>query len=357
MRALADRFEAHNEILSIIRPFFNYDWTASTILEKEKWGLSIASIAAVALRRTGAFSEAFSVSQSTISSCLETRRFKSLPSHLISLSSTAGELNLLALEDRLLRLGMEGSALYPNKGFELRVLIARFRQLSKLGMFQEANSSWVEIDSRCGPAEGREVADHHFVLSLYFQGRLTNEQLSAAEASNRHSALGLRNLAALRGSWLLDQEKYEEAKQSLLRAVELAHKAGKIDRRSEIRLAIAKHQLGEVLESRNYAELYSQNAQGAWRYDLAELWLAIGDLHEAAKEADAAYKWAWSDGEPFVNKFQLNKARNLLDQLAAPIPSLTPYEPASGITLDLERQVKQAIAEQKSALNLRKSID
>lgn len=348
-RVLASRFEAHNEILSIIRPFFDYDWAAPHHLLKNKGGHSIASIAAVALRRMGAFREAFSVSQSAIINCLDNKRFWSFHSHLVSLSSTAGDLNLLALEDRLLQLALENSALYQDDSLKCRVLLARYRQLSKLGMFREANSLWEEMSPLLALLAERDVADHHFALSQYFQGRLSADHLSEAEASNRFSAIGIRNLAALRGSWHLDRREYEAAKQDLARAVALAHKAGKVDRRSEVRLAIARYNLGELTDSRNTAEYFSQNAQGAWQYDLAELWCAIGNLGEAAQQATAAYQWAWADGEPFVNRYQLNKTMILLNQLGAPIPQLSPYKPDASRKLDLEEQVIQTINYRKSA--------
>jgi hypothetical protein len=76
---------------------------------------------------------------------------------------------------------------------------------------------------------------------------------------------------------------------------------------------------------------------------LAELWLAIGDREQAKKHALAAYKWAWADGEPYVHRYYLNKARALLEQLGAEIPELPPYDPDKDEKLPWENEVAAAM--------------
>jgi hypothetical protein len=63
------------------------------------------------------------------------------------------------------------------------------------------------------------------------------------------------------------------------------------------------------------------------------------------KHALAAYKWAWADGEPYVHRYELNKARALLETLGVPIPNLPPYDPAKDEKLPWEDDVAAAIAE------------
>lgn len=76
---------------------------------------------------------------------------------------------------------------------------------------------------------------------------------------------------------------------------------------------------------------------------LAELWLAIGDRDRAKQSALAAYKWAWADGEPFVYRYELNKARALLEEVGAGIPDLPPYDPAKAVKLPFEDDAAAAI--------------
>ena len=123
----------------------------------------------------------------------------------------------------------------------------------------------------------------------------------------------------------------------------LAHKVGKIDRRSEIRLAVAKHYLKELPEPSQVAEQFVSSLEDSCHRALADLWFAIGDHDRAKYHAVAAYKWAWADGEPYVHRYELNKARALLDQLGTEIPELPHYDPSKDEKLPWEDTVAVAI--------------
>ncbi|HXM44768.1 MAG TPA: hypothetical protein VN924_26260 [Bryobacteraceae bacterium] len=50
-------------------------------------------------------------------------------------------------------------------------------------------------------------------------------------------------------------------------------------------------------------------------------------------------------GEPYVFRFELDKARALLEKLGAEIPNLPPYDPATAEKLPWEEEVAAAIEE------------
>ena len=93
----------------------------------------------------------------------------------------------------------------------------------------------------------------------------------------------------------------------------------------------------------------------AWNSGLAELWLAIGDREQAKKHALAAYKRAWADGEPYVRRYDLNKATALLTQLGTEIPKLPPYDPAKNEKLPWEDKVAAAIEKLRAAKEAEKN--
>ena len=129
LHALSHRFEAHSDILAILRPFFPTGWSEIPHNLQKKGGVSLARRASVALRRIGALREAFSISEASLRIILDQKRLGSLCSQLLDLASTAGEQNHLAQEERLLCLAGEAAAL---NGYETEVLgfkLARFRQL------------------------------------------------------------------------------------------------------------------------------------------------------------------------------------------------------------------------------------
>jgi hypothetical protein len=103
-----------------------------------------------------------------------------------------------------------------------------------------------------------------------------------------------------------------------------------------------KHHLGQLAEPQREAERLAQLSQPAHRL-LAQLWLALGDPTQAKPHALAAYRWAWADGEPYVNRYELTKTTELLQQMNVPIPNLADYDPAKDEPFPWEDDVRAAI--------------
>jgi hypothetical protein len=173
---------------------------------------------------------------------------------------------------------------------------------------------------------------------------LSEEHLARAEqlAQASKSRGVFRSMRGLRGEWRLERGEWALAAESLREAVIMARAIGQTDAAAEARLALAKFQLGELSDPRREAEQLANARQPAHRA-LADLWLAIGDRERATKHALAAYKWAWADGEPYVHRYELTKARALLEKLGVTIPNLPPYDPAKDEKLPWEDDVAAAI--------------
>ena len=132
------------------------------------------------------------------------------------------------------------------------------------------------------------------------------------------------------------------AADSLREAVSMARAVGQVDARAEAQLALARFQLGRIPDPRDEAQQLANVRRPSHR-SLGELWLVIGDREQAKKHALEAYKWAWADGEPYVRRYELNKARSQLEKLGAEIPNLPPYDPAKDEKLPWEDEVVAAI--------------
>ena len=66
--------------------------------------------------------------------------------------------------------------------------------------------------------------------------------------------------------------------------------------------------------------------------------------------AKAAYRDAWADGEPYVRRHALDRAKTLLLQLGEDIPALPAYDPAQHPKKSWEDEIAAAITElRKSA--------
>jgi len=165
------------------------------------------------------------------------------------------------------------------------------------------------------------------------------EQLAQA-GKNRGT---VRVLHGLRGQWRLERGEWVLAATSLREAVSMARAVGQTDATAETQLALARFHLDELADPRREAEQLA-NARRPSHRALADLWLAIGDRVQATRHALAAYQWAWADGEPYVYRYELNKARALLEKLGAEIPNLPPYDAAKDEKLPWEDDVAAAIA-------------
>jgi hypothetical protein len=117
-----------------------------------------------------------------------------------------------------------------------------------------------------------------------------------------------------------------------------------MDAASETGLALAKVQLRQFTgdEARSEAQRLAQLREPAHR-SLAQLWHMLGDLDQAKHHALAAYTWAWADGEPYVNRYELTKSTEQLHELGVHIPNLPPYDSAKDEPFPWEAEVHAAI--------------
>jgi tetratricopeptide (TPR) repeat protein len=142
--------------------------------------------------------------------------------------------------------------------------------------------------------------------------------------------------------WQMEQGQWALAAESLHEAVRMAREIGLNSTLSETQHALAKFHLKQLPEARYEVERLASANEPAHRY-LAELWLAMGQTDQAKKHALAAYHWAWADGEPYVHRYELIKTRELLEQLGADLPSLTPYDSARDKGLAWEGELIAAL--------------
>ena len=201
-------------------------------------------------------------------------------------------------------------------------------------------------------------AEYGYARFRFWQGDLREEHLAHAEqlAKAGRSRAVIRNLHRLRGEWQLEQGQWALAAESLHEAVRMAREIGQSDTVAETLLAVARFHLNQLPDPEHEAEQLAE-AKKPFHRGLAELWLLIGDTEQAKKHALAAYEWAWADGEPYVHRYELNKARALLDQLGAEIPKLPPYDPAKDEKLPWEDEVVSAIEKLRAEVNAKKQAE
>lgn len=133
-----------------------------------------------------------------------------------------------------------------------------------------------------------------------------------------------------------------QASASLSEAVRMSRAVGLVDGACETGLALAKLNLGQLVEPQSEADRLSQ-LRDQEHYYLAQLWLSLGDTAQARHHALAAYEKAWADGEPHVRRYDLTRATKFLGQLNTPLPSLLPYDPARNPPFPWEADIRAVI--------------
>jgi hypothetical protein len=232
----------------------------------------------------------------------------------------------------------------------------RFVLQSDLGQWPAAAETWRLLD----PMGRKWLRNHYqqgsaellFAKAQFWQGHLQEEHLSTAAtlAEQDHNRSTIRAVHALRGHWRLEQGAWAQAAASFSQAVAMAREVRSVDEASDAGLALAKVNLHQLTgdEARSEAQRLAQlrhfaDRSLANRY-LARLWQALGELNQAKHHALAAYTLNWADGEPYVFRYGLTKATELLHELGVPLPNLPPYDPAKDEPFPWEADLRAFIA-------------
>jgi hypothetical protein len=361
-RALLFNLEANAEVLSLLQPFFPQGWATLPNAVHESGGSYLANVAAIALENAGEFGEASAANGAALAVYLRSANWPSTRIVLTNISVSLRAQNRLAQQDRFALLSLNLAMVIGDNEAVFRARLNRFAQLAAIGQWANAQAIWDLLDpmgrnwSRA--AYGPGDAEYSYAKFRFWLGDLNEQHLARAEqlAKVGKDRIIIRSLHGLCGQWRLERGEWALAAESLREAVSMARAVGRTDPTAETQLALARFHLGQLADPRREAEQLA-NARWVSNRALADLWFAIGDREQAKKQALEAHKWAWADGEPYVRRYELNKARALLEKLGAGIPNLPPYDPAKDEKLPWEDEVAAAIEKlraEKEAKNPKK---
>lgn len=347
-RALRVNLEAHAGTLALLRPFFPHGWDRLPEGIEEGTASYLANEAGMALHAVGDWKEALGAYAPAIDADLRSSRWKDLTAQLSNIANALIGLGRIAATQRCLHLDLELATVINDQELIFRGRLDSFHVLTRVGHEAEAEELWQLLDpmgrewSRAAYRPGE--AEYAFARFRFEQGALTGDDLARAEAlaEGGRDRTVRRYLHGLRGEWELSRGNWALAAGSLHEAVRMAREAELGDPPAEAQLALAQFRLGRLAEPRQEAEQLSA-AKNRSPLGLAALWLAIGDPEQAKKYALAAYERAWADGEPYVFRYSLNRARALLEELGVEIPDLPPYDPGKDEKLPWDQDVAEAI--------------
>lgn len=346
--ALCFNLEAYAEELSLLRPFFPLGWATLPEGLVERARFELANNAAWCLNEIGEQEEVLVARNAALLAALRQKNLYYIVVNMRNIATAFSAQNLLAKQGRCLLLANDLATLRDMRVELFCIRLARFLQLSDMGQGEQAEAMWRLLDPmgrnwfrtsyRAGDAE------YCYAQFCFWHGELKEKHLTRAEqlAKADKNRSTTRYIYRLRGESKLEQSQWALAADSLQEAVRMAREVGQTDAQAEAQLALAKLHLNQLLDPRHEAEQLAK-AKAPNHRVLAELWLAIGDAEQAKKHAIAAYKWAWADGEPYVHRYELNKAREQLELLGAEIPKLLPYDAAKDEKLPWEDELATII--------------
>jgi hypothetical protein len=348
--ALFWNLESYAEVLQLLQPLFPHGWTMLPEAVDDFDRGYLANDAAIALIHVGQLEVSLKLLGIILRFHVNQQDFNGAVTSLNNISSAFQGLNRLAASDRALRLSiaLATAAAYQPGLFKGR--LNRYQLLVGIGRWDEAESTWRELTSmgrdwswaiyRPGDAELAE-ATLHFRKGELSEERLTEVERSARAARNRFA---IRAIAYLRGLWRFEQREWSLAADAFRESARMSREIGGNSWAAETYLALARLHLEEEFDAIVEAERLARASRPAHQA-LAQLWLAIGERERAKEHALAGYRDAWADGEPYVFRYQLDKARALLTELGVPIPRLPPYDPAKDERFPWEDAVEAAIEE------------
>jgi hypothetical protein len=366
--ALLSNLEANAEVLSVVRPFFPMGWDCLPVEVDPAFGLALTNVSALALANCGDEKQAIMIHSSTIPHVLSNQSF-SLDVKAVLLSVVIRNLTYslfkhgrFSAASRLIDINhdMETILVFEKEDNIFMNLLGRFFLQSTLAQWTAAAETW-RLLAPMGRKWRRNIyrqgnAERLFAVAQFWQGHLQEEHLSTAAslAEQDHNRSTIRRVHVLRGDWRLEQGAWAQAAASFSQAIAMAREVRRVDAASETGLALAKVRLHQLTgdEARSEAQRLAQlrdiaDRSPANRY-LARLWQALGELNQAKHHALAAYILSWADGEPYVYRYELSKATELLHELGVPLPNLPPYDPAKDKPFSWEADLRDFIAARRA---------
>lgn len=340
---------AWHDMLALLKPLFPNGWLKTPRGVDEGAASYLMNDVAMALCNTGLLQESIQVFCASLQLGITLRKPSWLVAGLGNLADALAESERLADAQTCLETALRVGQASGDEEVLFCVRLDLFEHATVTGDWSYSEALWVALNVM-GRDWSRAVyrpgsAEFSRAVNLWFQDRSPAEPLAAAErlARDANARGELRRTLELRGEWKLAQGDASAAIEAFEESARLARASGQADLDTECWLALVRHQAGQLRDPRAEAErLQSAGAEG---YPLARLWLAAGDHEQARAQALRYHRWAWADGEPYVRRFQLNRARQLLAELNEPEPVLPPYDPASRQRFDWEDEVEAAIAD------------
>lgn len=346
-RALGLNLPGAPLLLSLIQPFFPEGWAGPCHASSTRHRalLTFAAMAFIRLNST-------EMSTQVSAKCVELTIRQHLGSPMVSLYNLQ-----LALhnEQRLARAAAVRDLMRlvhrRSRSSGLFVSMADFEVSTTAGDAVRATEIWADELGRAASddlwpkaAPWPENVIRSYVRFRMEQGHLDFDLLDRSDEIAHRSQHWFSTMksARLRGEMHLVAQSWAQAEASFVEHLRLLREDGSPTYEAEVMLALARAEQGRGGPTHDLLRRRLRPSQTI--YWQARLALVTGDLATAVTRSREAYGKAWADGEPFVVRYELDRAAALLNELGEPIPKLAPYDPEDDPPYPWEADVRERYA-------------
>lgn len=346
--ALLFNLRASTEQLVLLKPFFPAGWDADPVPLFERMHGYILNDVALAIQFTDE-NCAYRLLERAITFEIQNIDYYNIQAPLSNFAVMLSRAGKIASATRVSELVHDlTQAQYLEEaqgGFPSQVIL--YRHAVTCGDHPRADALWEQLAAsdrdwgravyRPGDAEYRRAAD------LFLRGELTDADLQLAErlAGDGRNRSTAQDLHLLRGHWHMARSERGPAAASLGEAVRMAREVGEDNITACALLAVARLRLGESFDAAGEAERLGKRVPH--NVAVAELWRELGEREKAIAQGLRAHRWAVADGEPYVFRYELDRARKLLTDLGEPLPEVPRYDPAKAEVFPWEADVRAVI--------------
>ncbi|MCW2272699.1 DUF4062 domain-containing protein [Rhodoblastus acidophilus] len=347
--ALIFNLDAKEEIAALMKPFFPNGWSSSVGLISKFQLLSIKNIASFPFIIEKPLLS-IAILESAVPLGLEVGNVHNVRSLLSNIMIAYDNSNKIHSMSCVLSFLAKIEPFLVINDDILRSACDSMFYYTIIGMYDHADKLWKKIDS-IGEMYSIDYnysgySEYCRAEYLFCLGELEEGFLLRAEglADNGRNRLVVKALTKLRGRWHMLLRQPQEAVVSLARGVRLAREAGQHDSEAEALLALAQLRAGHRIDARADAERLDGKTKSLY---LAELWRESGHTDRAIVQALRAHEWAVADGEPYVRRYELNRARDLLEEFGAELPEVPQFDPSKAKGFPWEKDVDAFIEKLK----------
>ncbi|MEO1288950.1 MAG: hypothetical protein AAFV93_14380 [Chloroflexota bacterium] len=159
-----------------------------------------------------------------------------------------------------------------------------------------------------------------------------------------------RDVSMIEGEFALTDKRHDDAVHHFSKSVQICNETG------YMRGAIISRQVfgglaRAYLAQGNFKEAERLLSENLDDYSAALVRQALNQPEKAKEHAIAYLKWAWADGEPYVHRWHLNRARDLLQEMNVEEPKLPPFNPDNYEPFPGELELREYIKKRKEEDN------